>query len=494
MQDSVSIRNDLLALAHRPFGIHAYMLCFFICIVCYSSMIVLPAFNADDIIQGQPISKDTLTFLSQGRWGYFFIYQLLFQSNPLGPFGFILGIAILLSASVISANLLGFKSGLTVSVFSLVASISLFYTAIFSFDSTRVAYPISVLLMVKGLSLAKSPHVMSWLTSALLIGLSPAFFSASPQIGLTLIFLYILFSTLREERSITRTVLKMLFTLTSGLALYATSLKISPIATGIDISDRASINILEALASYNRFIKIIGDYGFMTSGTLGGNDVVAFITIVIFICAILSVAIWYRPVFIFSWVIIYFSIFAILIAPFWLAFLSPLDEFGPRALVAYSITHAGLFLITLQLIPIRHVFLRVLSISLAGIFVIGTALATSRISTDEYLASQNDLMATSRLISRIDEVLAGTDFTQSGPIPLAVRYNTALNMAPRGRHTTARQIPWSRGWIFRKVDPRFLPIYGEQYEQIIDRSTDRPIWPHPGSIYVDDGVVVVVIN
>src|SRR5215472_6593400 len=51
---------------------------------------VIPAFNADDIMQMQ-WPDDTLTFIAQGRWGYYWIFGFLMHSNPAPLFSTIVG-------------------------------------------------------------------------------------------------------------------------------------------------------------------------------------------------------------------------------------------------------------------------------------------------------------------------------------------------------------------------------------------------------------------
>ena len=46
---------------------------FILIFIAYLSQAVFQAFNADDVIQAQ-YPSDALTFLAQGRWGYYFVY------------------------------------------------------------------------------------------------------------------------------------------------------------------------------------------------------------------------------------------------------------------------------------------------------------------------------------------------------------------------------------------------------------------------------------
>lgn len=485
----------LSTLEAESFSQKHFMTCLFLAVLCYASLIALPAYNADDVIQGQPVSGDGNTFLAQGRWGYYLVFNLVLGSNPLGPFGLSLGIVILLSASILAARTMGLTSALTVSVFALLSTVSLFYSSVFTFDSTRIAYPLAVLLAVAGVHMALSQDLVWRGLGTLMLGLAPAFFSASAQVAATLIFLMIMLRALRRESAgLARDTFNAVAALGLGLVLYAVSMRILPILTDIPLGGRVSIDILAALASYDRFIHIITDYALPVSNALHGNAAVRVSGYLLYAAAIVSIVIWFRPESRWGWCIVFLAGVGILVAPFWLAFLSPLDQFGPRALLAYATTHAGLAAIALQLIPDRRIWIRAGVVASASLLLLGSAVGTSRIATDEYLTSRNDVLATSRLISEIDRVVAESELPAAGPIPLAVRYTTAMNMAPRGPHSTARQIPWARGWIFRQVDPRFVPLAGEIYHQLVDVSADRPIWPQRGSIYIDDGVVVVNVN
>lgn len=490
-----SIFRIISELEREDFQVRHFITCGLIVLLCYISMIVLPSYNADDIIQGQPVSGDANTFLSQGRWGYYLIFEKGVGANPLGPFGMTFGLILLLIANVVASRAIGLNSALEVSAYALLATVSLFFTAVFSFDSTRIAYPIAILFAVVGVAFAMSRHPIKWIFATLMLGISPAFFSASVQISATLLCLILLMRTLRgETHKLASDVGRTAAVMVVGLGLYAVSIQISPMLTGVQIGSRVSIDILQALAAYDRFFVIIGKFAFPISAALNSNAAVLTSVFLFGMAAITSVLVWFRPSSTWAWSVAALASVGLMIAPFWLSFLSPLDQFGVRALIGYATTHAGLAAVAFVVIPAHRTRLRIGLVGTVALFLLGTAVSTSQIATDEYLTSRNDILATSRLISRVDQAVAHAGLPPSGPIHLAVRFKTGMNMSPRGRHGTARQIPWSREWIFRHVDPRFVPVTGEKYGKLIEASIDRPIWPQEGAVYVEDGTVVVIVN
>jgi hypothetical protein len=75
-----------------------------------------------------------------------------------------------------------------------------------------------------------------------------------------------------------------------------------------------------------------------------------------------------------------------------------------------------------------------------------------------------------------------------------VIYNKGVSTAPRGVPNTARAADWSREWIFRHIDPRFAPVIGFDKTKLTTPDKGFAHWPHKDSVFIQDGVVVVVIN
>ncbi len=65
---------------------------------------------------------------------------------------------------------------------------------------------------------------------------------------------------------------------------------------------------------------------------------------------------------------------------------------------------------------------------------------------------------------------------------------------PRGDAGTARFAPWSREWIFRIVDSRFIPANEAERLAAVNAAANRESWPSNESVFFIDDVAVVIIN
>lgn len=462
-----------------------------ISLISYSSMIVLQAFNADDVIQGQPISGDANTFLAQGRWGYYLIYKVFQEANPLGPVSLIIGAILLTATSFIAANTLDFKRNSSFNLFILLSTVSLYYSSVLSFDSTRIAYPVSSLLAILGVTLAWRGR---YALAVVCFTISPAIYPASTQLSLTFVFSVILFSLIRNSsiRYIFPNLTKFIICLAAGLLLYIISTKASVFVTGIALSGRSSINPIAALLEYQRIVNLFLGHsipnGYQMPYFNTGMKVFLWALIGLFLFTIAVTAEKNR------YFLIMVAILGMIVSPFALAFATPLDEFSPRALVAFSLVHAVIAAISIEFLPLKRYYVLANSaVVLAVGFVAITAIQINGSAFDDYLSSRNDILATNRIITRIDEVVSTSSIPMMGPIPIVVRYEEPMNMSPRGPAGTARTAPWSKEWIFRQIDPRFAPVSKEVGATILQNAPNTR-WPDPRSVYIEDNVVVVIVN
>lgn len=462
-----------------------------ISLIGYSSMIVLQAFNADDIIQGQPISGDTNTFLAQGRWGYYFVYHVLQDANPLGPFSLILGVILLAIGAAIGASTLQFRSRAASDLFVVLSTISLYYASVLSYDSTRIAYPLSTLMAIAGVSLVWRGK---YLVAIALFAVSPAIYPASTQVTLTFASAVVLMSALRGidlKRTLWKTA-TFVICLACGLGLYIALTKLSPWVSGIPLSGRSAIDPIGALSEYRRIVKLFLGHSIPTGHQMPyfNPAMKAFIWALMALFAITLILNSNK----FKAPLIAASALGLILSPFALAFATPLDEFSPRALVAFSVVHALFAAVCVEFLPLKgfKTLANVSAVAAWG-FIIFSAIQINGSAFDEYLSSRNDVLATNRIITRIDEVVANSDIPMGGPIPIAVRHEAPTNMSPRGAWGNARTTAWSKEWVFRQIDPRFAPVPPDVAETLLRAAPDT-YWPQPNSVYVQDGVVVVIIN
>jgi hypothetical protein len=480
------------------FRINHLFFCMAISFLAYSTMAIMPAFNADDIVQAQPLAEDYYTFLSSGRWGYYFVYKVIFDTNPAGPFAFFIGTALLVCSSFLAARVIGLKNRATVSVFILVSTISLYYSSYLSFDSTRVAYPLANVLAVGALCFFLKRR---WFFGILAVCFAASLFQASIQVAGAVLIGSALFSVLTNSHQAAQK--KLIFGTVGmliGVILYYLITKtIIPFFVGVPLSGRSEISLTSAVWSNGRLLNIFLGHSIPSGYQMPYFNALMKIGVWIFMgFFVLGITAFTRQRTLIKFIFVALLTISLLVVPFALAFVSVAD-IGPRGLIAYATVHALFIAIPLELalnykmLPVSNVFIK-LGLGFATAFLFITSVQISSSAFDEYLVYRNDFLATNRIISRIDEVVSKSNIPMSGPIPILVKYDKPVSTAPRGVPSTARDAPWSREWIFRHIDPRFVPAGDQKRELLMMSATDRPAWPHTDSVYVSDGVVMIVIN
>lgn len=490
MADSTSLPRPLKAIWGE---VTTFMLCPLVAIslLAYGSIILLPAFNADDIIQSQGVSGDHNTFLAQGRWGYYLIFKVLQDGNPLGPAGMILGVLLLLASSIFASYEMPIRYEMSRNYFVLVSTVSLYWAQVFSYDSTRLAYPTSILLLVFAYALMRRKR---YIISIICLVIAAAIFQASIQVFLTYMFAAALLALCRNAPAseVLKSISKYLACLLISLIFYLTSIKLSPLFTGIPLNDRAAIDPLAAIAASDRISNLLLGHALpngydMPYFNLMLKTLAWLIMIAFLICAAKTIKKENIIV-----VIIVFSF--LIISPFILAFVTPLDEFSPRALIGFSVVTASYAGIALDIAieNSRLSFTKFVSI-ITALYIFFTSIQINAFGYDEYLGSRNDFLATNRLISRIETVIAVSNHKFDGKIPIVVRYRNPVPLAPRGFVGTSRGAPWSREWIFRMLDPKFVPASEALSMELLENAPDV-WWPDKKSVYIANDVVVVLIN
>lgn len=476
-----------------------FFFCLFASFLAYSTMAVMPAYNADDIIQAQPAAQDYYTYLASGRWGLYFIQKVIFDTNPSGVFAFLAGIITLAFAALLSAQIIGIKRAASVSVYILVSIVSLYYASYLSFDSSRFAYSLANLCAIGGLYFILKGR---WFVGISLFSIAPSLFQPSIQVAATVLVgasIYLVLSGMYREA--TKKLLIGITGMLAGLILYYVLTQLSPAVSGIPLSNRSGISFSSLLLNHRELVAI-----FIGHGLPSGKDLPYY-------SPLIKAGVW---AFMASFVLGAFLFVqqkrrstlilcaalcgVLLLTPFCLAFVSvSVDQFGPRALIAYATVHAIFIALPMEMALDRtenrkSFAFSMFSVAIASAFLFFTAVQISNSAFDEYLSSRNDFFATNRIISRIDEVVINSDIPIEGPIPLVVIYNKGVSTAPRGVPNTARAADWSREWIFRHIDPRFAPVIGFDKTKLTTPDKGFAHWPHKDSVFIQDGVVVVVIN
>jgi hypothetical protein len=494
--------------ARRGFPAWALALTFTSVLLVYFYQGAIPVFNADDIMQIQ-WPDDTWSFIAQGRWGYYWIFGFLMHSNPAPLFSTIVGVALLVTTGLIAAHILEFRLAITIGVFVLVGAVSVYYGDVFSFHSTRIAYPFGNLLAAAGLfALIRRPR----LVGVVLLAIAPGFCQVASELAAVILVGWAL-RRLMEPRGLA--VLPELIWATAGfvasLVLYFAGTRVAYALLGMPLNERMS---LDALALFHRFhevralvthsLPILGLEApeLDQSGLVRGPGK-SYLPTAVKMCATALGAAFLT----FSVVAAYRSSgaraaaaavvlnLALLVAPWFLILASGGAGFPPRSLYALSTVHAIWGAALLEASALSGPRAAVLaSLTACGLLVLASATRVNELVFDQYLASQSDLLATNRIIARIDDLLADTPGAPTDDIPLAVIYDRPTMSGPRGAVWTARQAPWSREFIFRLVDRRFHWVPPARYQHAWQAAQMHPEWPARGSVFLDDGVVVVVVS
>lgn len=478
-------------------------LCAGLVAIVYMTRLILVAMNADDIVQVQPGIIVGYTFLSQGRWGYYFIYEFLLEANPFGVLENFLGVLAITWAAYLGGYYIGLRKSAALSVFILVSTISVFYGYLFSYDSTRLAYPIGTLLSVLGIVLVSKGHRLG---GFILMSFGPAFYPVASEVVAVLVLGRMLLCL--ADGKITD-ILKVFFLHAAALILsmgfYLLLTNLFAIVFDFTLVDRFKISIAEALQNYQRILILIRTYANPLWLGEGVDYIRPYLRILIGVGFLVFLAVLIGKIHSGNRLargILMLPVLALLLmAPFALAFASPLDEFSSRAMIGYATVHALFLAVPVEyfvgLAATRRVaqWLAEGVIGLAALILLENALAISKMTADEYLAYQEDILATNRIIYRIDEVWAEAGLNPAGPIPLVVQYSTHTQSGPRKPVYTSRYNIWSREYIFRLIDHRFQPIM-EEAERLpyLGRSGSRGKWPSKDAVFVVDGVVVAIIE
>ncbi|MEE9922387.1 MAG: glucosyltransferase domain-containing protein [Brucella anthropi] len=482
------------------------LLCLIVCLLAYGSNAWYPTFNADDIIQTQSMSGDSATFMGQGRWGYYLVFHFLQGENPSGPFALFLGLTLIFSSGLVAADALGLAKQATALLFSLVSSVSIYYGHLFIFDSVWLSYPIGITLA--SLSASMIIKQRRYVLSVLLLSASPAFYQPAIQIFVALLICKGLLIIPRDglATTIRQLAIAALVVLISLIA-YILSTKAASSISGIPLWDRSKVDVVGALANYRRIIDLLlyqslpfnsGVHEYYFPWTFRLIVSVAFIA-----CLVTFLNVCLKSHTKITAILLGLALLVCLsISPFLLALASPLDQFGPRSLIAFSTVHAFYICSCLHWLKTNQTtfsnetrekfstFMYSLGISLVTV----SALQSSKFSYDNTLAWQQDRLTVNRMIMRIDDVIKDTTLASQPALRIAVRFDQPVNSGPRGEILSARYSPWSQEWVFRLLDSRFVRAGDTERAPVIQRSLDRPKWPAQGSVYMDEGIIVVVVN
>lgn len=478
---------------------------YLVILIAYAYQAILPSLNSDDVIQIQSISGDAMTFIASGRWLFYAIFEWIQNNNPGGLFASAVGLAALLASSWMALRIIEFRHGAAVYAFLLLSSISIYYGMLFNFSSTRLAYPLANLLALGGLwlFLRRKP-----LVGVALMSLAPAIYPAAAQVaGMTLICMAI--AGLLREPDIAGTLRRFawgVFGLLASLVLYAFITGLLYQWLGLPLSGRTEISPFAIIDNFAVVKKLFLKHSIPFISISRGSPYISLRWILplgaIFLLFIgLLVALCRTQCNRAKAFLVAGLIGCSFLAPFALAFAGSNTPFPPRSLIALAVLHAFwvAFFIDWAAEDSHSRRLRNRAggamLVFAGLFVFDSAAQFNKYAFDMYLATRVDLLATNRIVQRIETLAAEQEVALLNEQPLVVIYDQPIPVpsSPRGDVGTARFLPWSREWIFRIVDPRYRPA--PQLEQAArDAAQGRGAWPSKDAVFFMDETVVVIIS
>lgn len=485
-------------------------------VMAYAFQGLLPVFNNDDVRQVQ--APETMAMITQGRWLYYVLFNKLLDQNPVPGFSTFLGSACLVGAAWLHARLIGLRHPTAVLVLTTVSSISIYYGYMFDFDSTRIAYPLGNLLSAAGLVLVGRSGIRARLGGVALLGLSPAFYPATVMYQVTLLIAAALFWCVREGCSSTlRRAARCLAAIGAGIVVYRILTTVIYAIVGFELDDRGSLNPFGLRDNWAAIETIISGNSlpFLAPSDTAPYFAPAhsFGVLVIFVLFLAGVVLR-RPALNrvqIGFVLVGFT--ALLFSPFFLIAITETDYYPVRSLYSFAAVYGALLAITfecgadvaddgapaprarLAALPAHWMPTAVLAVAVG--FVLVNASLIGQKSYDQSLAWQSDVAHINRIIYRIDEVLADEPSgsaigAASERIPIVVVGDLPWRTGPRGQAVRAWLHPWSRENIFALLDSRFVSASAQQRERAVEIGGDRDAWPSRESVFVDDGVVVVV--
>lgn len=469
--------------------------------IAYSSQAVFQAFNADDIIQSQ-YPSDALTFLAQGRWGYYLIYAKLQQALPSPVVSTFFGACLLIMTAYLAASLLGFKKQYQLYLFVLVGSISLYYGKLFSFDSTRLAYPLGNFLAVLGLYAVIRGERYLMLIGLLSMSIAPAFYPASTELAATIFLALFIVSLLSDFEFVSfKRLLLAAGALLLSLIFYLLITKLLYSLTGWVMGSRADIDLLAVFTRYNEVLCLFSEHSWpfysfekcqkpQFIGQVGEFEKAGMAAAFLAFNTVFILKFWRRSQF------LYIGLFLIaqlllLLAPFALIFASKNSVFPIRSL--YSIPYIYAFYLVALLSELLRYQKRTLNVVsalfmlVACSWVLSAMIDISNKSFRDYKSSQRNLFAVNRVILDIERVLSAEGRGRETYVPMVI-----VNDKPRIGGVL--HIPWSRERVYHLLDPRYQAASGAERKRVLEKISDKPVWPAEGSIYMDQQTLVVVIS
>lgn len=476
--------------------------CLALVFIVYCCQGILENYEADDINQVQ----GNLAWLGLGRWAGYPIFANLFRYTPLSMFSIFLASGLLVASAYGAAVYLGIKSRPAKVIFILVASITLFYQFMFSFDCTQVAFPLGNLLTVTGLLLTKN---RKWFFAVPCFVLAMAMYQAVLMYGATLILLRGFWLAQEEpdrEGDHIRSLGGYILIFAASLVGYVVVTGIIQSALDVTPSDRLGLSWRAILDNADVWIPLVGQnvlawpglgYNYYISRTVCAFGLVAYLlAVAVSFTDALSDRKWLKLAYRLAIII------GLAISPIWIIFITETDYFAHRTLYSYAAVYGAFFAFAFVRLSAMHLpFRRALLGGLVLVVASSTLLRGVRInerSYDEHLAWMYSKHWALRVIDHLDREY-GAELpgffirTPEASVPIAVLGSISYKNVPRGDVASPIRTRWAKMAIFSLLDPRFRSAGRGFRERAAVAAEGRPAWPHPDSVFpFENGYVVII--
>ncbi len=471
-----------------------------------------PAFNADDVVQVQ-YPEAAYKFLEQGRWGYFLIFGKLFQSNPVPIFATVLGSIMLVLTGIYACQVLGFRRQVSVAVLVAVSSVSVYYGELFSYDSTRIAYPIANLLAIYGFYLTVTGKQVKGI---LLMSMAPAFYPVAAELVATLFVAFLIVRLADTEKDFS--LMKGFFlgmSIIASLMLYALIARLISKFLGFPLGGRTEMDMLAALHRSTEILSLITKHSFPILSSFGPKLPVSpriyplaaelCIFALFVICITFSIHMPIRTGKKYRVFLLLMLHLGLVIMPFVLIFASKDAQFPSRSFYSFALVHGFYAAFVLEklldggdadilLNSVRGYTFRGVLV-LVGFLLFFHAAAINMRAFDEYLASRSEILMANRIYMRIENTIAeNPQFTGTNQLKLAVINNKETYMGPRGYWGAAMHTPWSKERIFHFLDRHIVVADQAKQEMAQQAALTHGEWPAKDSVFILDDLIVVVIH
>lgn len=460
-------------------------------------------FNADDVIQIQSISRDALTFLPKGRWGLFLVFEYIQDNNPGGVFLGFVGLCFLFASALLSAKIIGIRSNLGLFAFTTLASVSIYYGFLYDFTSSRLAYPIANFFALLGLYAVFRRRL---LIGVVLISIAPAFYPASIEIaGATLISATIAGLTWDRERPLRKFLIGGAAILL-GLVLYVLVYQALLVVLDIPKHPSTGSSWRAVEANFSRILWLFKNHSipFVSwqkwSYYVSNLYVVPLGVVFAVFLAFVGLRAWRSGGALRLGLVLVLTFLSLLV-PYAFIFVSVRADYPPRSLVAFATVQAVWVAVVVEDLATRPTVRRSVVTYVKGaallcglllLFEHGSQI--NKRAYDRTLATKSDFLATNRIIMRIEDLFAEAGRPIGSPQALVVIVRNGKAAGPRGEAGSARFHPWSKEWVFRLVDNRFIPASAAEMDKAKASAVGRSAWPSRNSVYLQGAAVVVIVG